>query len=115
MKDDLPNDPETNDPLDALLREADVYVPDDGFTARVIAALPRRRRRSWLRLEVLSGAALASAGLAAWQLPSGGDLLAAIPRNLTAFQWQTATLLLPILTALGSLGWGVLAMVNEEE
>ena len=115
MKNELPTAPETNDPLDALLREADVYIPDDGFTARVIAVLPRRRRRPWLRLAVLSVATLAGAGLAAWQLPSGSALLAAIPRSVTAFQWQTATMLLPILAALGALGWGVFAMVNEEE
>jgi len=115
MKNDLPNVPEANGPLDALLRESDVYIPDDGFTARVVAALPRRRKRSWLRLAVLSGATLVGAGLAAWQLPSGSALLAAIPRSVTAFQWQTAAILLPIVAALGALGWGVFAMVNEEE
>jgi len=115
MKNELPNVPEANDPLDALLREADVYIPDNGFTARVVAALPRRRRHSWLRLGVLSVATLAGAGLAAWQLPSGSALLTAIPRSVTAFHWQTATALLPIFAALGALGWGVFAMVNEEE
>ena len=115
MKNELPNVPETNDPLDALLREADVYIPDNGFTALVVAALPRRRRHAWLRLAVLSGAMLVGAGLAAWQLPSGSALLAAIPSSVTAFQWQTAAVLLPILAALGALGWGVFAMVNEEE
>jgi hypothetical protein len=115
MKNESPNVPETNDPLDVLLREADVYIPDNGFTARVIAVLPRRRRRSRVRLAVLSVATLAGAGLAAWQLPSGSALLAAVPRSITAFQWQTAAMLLPILVALGALGWGVFAMVNEEE
>ena len=115
MKNDLPNHPERNDPLDALLRESDVYIPDDGFTARVVASLPQQRKRSWLRLAVLSGATLAGAWLAAFQLPSGSALLAAIPSSVTAFQWQTAATLLPIVAALGALGLGVFAMVNEEE
>ena len=49
------NPPETNDPLDALLREQDKYIEDNGFTARVVAALPRRRR------------ALAASGSPAWR------------------------------------------------
>jgi hypothetical protein len=115
MKNELPNVPETNDPLDALLREADIYIPDDGFTARVVATLPRRRRHSWLRLAVLSSATLIGASLAAWQLPSASTLLDAVPRSLTALQWQTTAILLPILAAIGALGWGVFAMVTEEE
>ena len=114
MKNEMNQTPETNDPLDTLLREADDYIPDNGFTARVIAVLPRRQRHSWLRLIVLSCATLASAGLAAWLLPSGSALLAAIPHNFTALQWQTAAVLLPIFAALGALGWGVFAIVNEE-
>lgn len=41
------NSPETNnpsDPIDKLLREQSAYTADDGFTNRVIAALPRRNR-----------------------------------------------------------------------
>ena len=38
------NSPETHDPIDKLLREQDGHLPDDGFTRRVMAALPRRRR-----------------------------------------------------------------------
>ena len=115
MKNEMNQPPETNDPLDALLREADDYIMDNGFTVRVVAALPRRVRHSWRRLIVLSCATLASAALAAWLLPSGGALLDAIPRNFAALQWQTATMLLPILAALGALCWGVLAIVNEDE
>ncbi|MBI3880568.1 MAG: hypothetical protein HY301_10970 [Verrucomicrobia bacterium] len=115
MKNEINQTPERNDPLDTLLREADGYIPDNGFTARVVAALPQRRRHSWIRLMVLSCGTLASAALAAWLLPSGSALLAAIPRNLTALQWQTAAMLLPILAALGALCWGVFAMMNEEE
>jgi len=54
-----PLDP-ADDPLEALLREAPTPIPDNGFTARVCAALPRRRpsvlpAMRWL---LLSGALL---------------------------------------------------------
>jgi hypothetical protein len=39
------NSPETNDPIDKLLREQDRYVNDDGFTRRVLERVPRRRHR----------------------------------------------------------------------
>ena len=115
MKNELPNVPNANDPLDVLLREADDYIPDNGFTTRVVAALPRRQRHSWLRLAVLSFATLAGAALAAWQLPSASMLFDAIPRSITAFQWQTVAVLLPIIASLGTLGAGMFALVYEEE
>jgi hypothetical protein len=40
------NRPEENDPLDALLREENSYVEDNGFSARVLSALPKSRRSS---------------------------------------------------------------------
>ena len=56
--------PFDGDDLEALLRkEARPALADDGFTARVMAALPARRdSRSQLRLTILGAAA--SAGLA---------------------------------------------------
>ena len=49
------NSPETNDPVDALLRAQNTYLDDHGFTARVSRALPRRRR-AWLRPVILLSA-----------------------------------------------------------
>lgn len=37
------NSPETNDPIERLLREQDTYIADGGFTKRVIERLPGRR------------------------------------------------------------------------
>jgi hypothetical protein len=116
MKNELPNAPEANDPLDALLRDdAENYLPDNGFTARVVAVLPARRRHPWARLVVLSAATLAGAALAAWQLPSGGQVLNALPRGLAFSQWQTLFLLVPFAIALASLAWGISALVAEED
>src|SRR5208283_278691 len=64
------NPPESNDPLDALLREQDSYIEDNGFTARVVAALPRRRR-AWLRPGFLLGAVTIGSVLAVGWLPWG--------------------------------------------
>src|SRR6185312_4662147 len=57
------NSPEAPDPIDKLLREQDAYVPDDGFTKRVIKALPTRRHvfpRLILLAVAISGAAVAA-------------------------------------------------------
>jgi uncharacterized membrane protein YcjF (UPF0283 family) len=115
MKDHLPNVPEGSDPLDALLREADGYIPDNGFTARVITALPARRKHSWRRFVVLSTAMLIGAVLVLWQLPAAIAIFSAMPKQWSAFQWQTLIAFVPLLAALASLGWVVFAVANEEE
>jgi hypothetical protein len=115
MKKEIINSPENNDPLDELLREADGYLPDNGFTARVLTALPARRKHSWRRFAVLAAAVLVSGILAAWQLPAALALLAPLPQHWSAVQWQNLITLVPFLAALASLGWVVFAVVSEEE
>ena len=115
MKTDLPNDPEANDPLDALLREADGYLPDNGFTARVLTSLPARRKHSWRRLVVLSTAMLIGAVLVLWQLPAAYAIFSSLPRHWSAFQWQTLFAIVPLLAALASFGWVVFAVANEDQ
>ena len=57
--------------LDRQLREAVLYIDDDGFTARVMARLPAAPREPrWLRAMVLLGLALLGSGVA--YLLSGG-------------------------------------------
>ena len=78
--------------LDSLLREdARSPIGDDGFTLRVMDALPAPRPRpsEALRYGLVMGAAVVGSLLAAWLAPSGSaslvgftDLLAA--RGLTA-------------------------------
>ena len=60
--------PDEKDPMDVLLREQNPYVNDDGFTVRVMTALPRRRY-AWLRPTLLLGAAVIG-----W-VPRGARLL----------------------------------------
>ena len=114
MKDNLPDAPAGNDPLDALLREADSYIPDNGFTTRVLTSLPARRKHSWRRFAVLSTAMLIGAILVLWQLPAIFAIFSTMPKHLSAFQWQTLVAFVPLLAALGSLIWVVFAVASEE-
>jgi hypothetical protein len=115
MKDNLPNAPEAHDPLDALLREADGYIPDNGFTARILTSLPARRKHSWRRFVVLSAAMLIGAVLVAWQLPADIAIISTMPKQWSAFRWHMLVAFVPLLVALASLGWGVFAVANEED
>ncbi|MEJ0088249.1 MAG: hypothetical protein WDM80_00605 [Limisphaerales bacterium] len=115
MKNESPNQPENNDPLDALLREPDPYIPDNGFTTRVLTSLPVRQKHSWRRFVVLSAAMLIGAVLVVWQLPAAIAMFSTLPRQWSAFQWQTLIAFVPLLAALVSLGWVAFAVTNEEE
>jgi hypothetical protein len=115
MKNEIINSPENNDPLDELLREADGYLPDNGFTARVLTSLPARQKHSGRRLVVLSAAMLIGGFLAAWQLPSALAIVGPMPTHWSAIQWPKLIALVPLLAALASLGWAVFAVTNEEE
>ena len=105
---------ETNDPLDALLREQNPYVEDDGFTKRVISALPRRRSRFPLRQIFLLGVTIIGSVLAVVWLPL---------ENLPALNWSALLLLnsqvlLPwvlVLSVITSLVWATVAAVQWED
>ena len=64
--------------LDRILREdARVSLPDDGFSARVMDALPRRApvARSWIHPALVFGSAAVGCALAVLLAPAGGSLL----------------------------------------
>lgn len=67
-----------NDPLERLLRDdARRQVPDDGFTARVLGALPARRPRPmpWLKPLLVLGSAALGCVLAVLLSPAAASLL----------------------------------------
>jgi hypothetical protein len=107
------NPPETDDPLDALLREQNQYVEDDGFTTRVIKILPRRRRM-WLRPALLLGATAVGSALAVLWLPWGN-----LPvLDLSAFLSPNSQVLLPwvlVFAVVGSLIWSAIAALQWED
>jgi hypothetical protein len=65
--------PDDRDPIEALLRaHARAGVPDDGFSARVMRALPPGPRpRAWLRPALVAGSGAVGA-LLAWLLAPAG-------------------------------------------
>lgn len=105
--------PDEKDPIDALLREQNAYVNDDGFTARVITALPRRRL-AWLRPALLLGAATVGWVLAVLWLPWKN----LPPLDLAALLSLDSQVLMPwvlVLTVAASLVWAVVAAASWED
>jgi hypothetical protein len=108
------NTPDEKDPLDMLLREQNAYVEDGGFTARVMAALPERRRRSWLQSIVLLGAAAIGAALAVRWLP----WRSLPPLDLSALFSLDPKVTIPWLSVLlvaASIAWAVMAAVQWDD
>ena len=105
------NPPDTNDPLDRLLNEQNAYIEDNGFAARVVAALPPRRRHAWVRPTLLLGATAIGYVLAIrwvpWHLLNSATLLSLNSQALLAYAL--------LLTIAGSLLWGVIAALGWED
>lgn len=107
------NPSEGKDPIDALLREQNVYCDDNGFTGRVVARLPRRRR-TWLRPAVLLGTVAIGSALAVRWLP--WDNLT--PLDLPTLLALDSQVLLPwmlVLSVSASLVWAVVAAIQWED
>jgi hypothetical protein len=105
------NQPDMNDPLDALLREQNSYIDDNGFTARVITALPPSRRRSQWRTAFLLSATGVGYVLAIWWMP--WRLLDV--SILLSFNSQALLAYALLLVVGGSLLWGVMEALGWEE
>ena len=108
--------PELKDPLDALLRENDAYVDDGGFTSRVMASLPRRRRL-WLRPVILFGSILIGLALMVWFLPTlMNDLNLEVGDDITmTLNAQSVFTLGALLAGIASLAWGFFTVVRSED
>jgi hypothetical protein len=104
-----------SDPLDALLREADEYIPDKGFTARVLQNLPARRGLRWRRFAVLSVASLIGMALATWQSPAMFAAFCGSLRQPSLLSWQTVLGFVPLMAALASLVWILVTVASGED
>jgi hypothetical protein len=105
--------PEKTDPVETMLREQNRYVNDDGFTARVVAALPRRRR-AWLRLIVLLGTAVIGSVLAGQWLP-WGSLSSIHLSALAALDLQVLMPWVTVVVVMGSIAWAAVAAVQWDD
>jgi hypothetical protein len=115
MKNNAPQSSDGNDPLDALLREADEYIPDNGFTARILQNLPARRSRRWSRFAVLSAALLIGMALAVLQAPAMFGVFFATLKQPSLLNWQTVVGFAPLMAALASLVWILVAVASGED
>ena len=107
------NPPENNDPLDALLREQNKYIEDDGFTARVVAALPRRRRALLCPIFLLGATTIGSVLAVLW-LPWGN---LPVP-DLSALLSLDSQVLMPwvlVLSVMASLVWGTISALEWDD
>lgn len=106
--------PEPDDGLDALFRENDGYIEDAGFTARVVTALPPRRR-AWMRPMILFGAMLVGFALLAWMLPPLKEIF--VVERGGGFTLSTHSLLILAagIVVVTSLFWGLFAVVRWED
>jgi hypothetical protein len=108
------NPPETNDPLDAWLREQDKYIEDNGFTARVMTALPRRHSQLPWRQIFLLGVTVIGLALAVLWLP-WGDLSVPAWSALLSLDTQVLTPWLLVLTVMASLVWATISALEWED
>ncbi len=109
-----PRQPESADPLDVLLREQAEYVADEGFTARVMNSLPpRRRRRSW-RAYILTFAFLLCGAIGLWAMPPLPLLVDLAHWGIQNPQLSLLLVFVPVLAALGAMGWLLYTLTTEE-
>lgn len=96
---------EPHDQLDALLTQQCIQpITNDGFSERVMAALPARRATPFGRMLLLAACTI-GALLAAWQLAEAEILRTAIDELQHADTGIASTIVLSTLLALG-LGLG---------
>src|ERR1035437_3935060 len=107
------NPSEEKDPIEMQLREQDTYINDDGFTARVVAALPPRRR-TWLRPVLLLGSVAVGIVLAIQWLP-WSNLPQLDMSALLSLNSQVLTPWIVVLSVGVSLAWTVVGAVQWDD
>jgi hypothetical protein len=73
-----------NDWLEEVLQHDSPYIADAGFSARVIATLPRKRRLRYVRQLIIAGAAVIGFLIAWYVAPLPGWLIESLTQLLRA-------------------------------
>lgn len=106
---------QNQDWLDAMFKQDHQYIQDNGFTERVLEALPTKRQISLLRNTVLLVSVLVSFGLGFVFLPGGQFLKDAIV-SVTQFSlnpFATPLPFLPLAMLIVTL-WGAFVLASSE-
>jgi hypothetical protein len=104
-----------NDWLDEELHRAAQDIPDDGFTARVMQALPARRARANLRSWILLASALLALAVGIFGLHTADGIMLAFQAILSfSFTPATISLAAAAVLVLGTLVWGTVALARDE-
>jgi hypothetical protein len=114
MNENLQKSPGAPDPLDALLRESEAHLQDDGFTARVLTSLPPRRRFDGLRLAVLATAWVAGVVILLLHAPAVSEGVTGFLQHARHGEVAPLLALAPIVFAIGSLVWALASWALEE-
>lgn len=107
------NEQPQRDWLDDVLKEGPRYIEDNGFSARVVSALPRRKQRAWVRTAVLGGAAVAGCALGLVLLP-GGKFVADCALQLATARTLTPSLIMPALIVAALVGTSLIPVATEK-
>lgn len=99
--------------LDRLLRESPAHVPDNGFTARVMAGLPPARRPWYASREFVLLVATVLSCAAGLALPGVADYLAGSLTDVLTLK-SLALDKLAVLVPIALLYWGGIAAAAAE-
>ncbi len=104
----------TPDTLEALLRQNQSDLPDDGFAARVITNLPPRRNLAARRSLILLAGLLAASAVLLCNAPAAFAVLLDFRHLARAGDPLALLRIAPVIAALGSLLWAWLLLPCEE-
>lgn len=113
MKDETKKPGDSADPLDAMLREANTYTDDNGFTNRVLASLPAKQSRFPVRAIAIAIASIVSLLIVAWWIQTDSQLLA-ICKDRKEWKLTDLAFVLPSMAVISSLLFGVFSLVEDE-
>ena len=98
--------------LEEVLREEPRYLDDAGFTARVVAAMPRRRKYHWLRTVILASMSVLAVVVGLFVLHGADFILNGTEALLKARSLATLPVG-PLVLLILSLG-GLIAFASNE-
>jgi len=113
METNMATDAHKEDWLDRVLREQPDYIPDAGFTARVMAAVPETRLSRYLSRPVVLLAATIVSCVVGLVLPGVASYVRTSLTDIFTFQ-SFSPAKLAVLVPMGLLYWAGLSAATAE-